>query len=140
MKKWDMDCRREVAFTRDAVADLYRADALGGADVRVTFATCLAYALEVYDSVVSAGGPVDFEYYRAAPASEFGATEEAITCPDIRYRVQFTSSSALIERLDKVKDTMQAALSGSGKVNRNWAVAVIFRVCIDAARASVHHS
>ncbi|RSX56544.1 hypothetical protein [Bifidobacterium samirii] len=139
MKKWDMDCRREVAFTRDAVADLYRENVLGGADVRVTFATCLAYALEVYEAEVSKNGPVDFDFYRKAPASMFGATDETIDCPDIRYRVQFNASPALIERLDKVKDDMQEALSGSGKINRNWVVAIIFRVAIDVARGSVHH-
>ena len=139
MKRWDMDCRREVAHTRDVVAGLYRADALGGADVRVTFATCIAYALEVYERVTESG-PVDFEYYKKAPAAGFGATEEAIDCPDVRYRVVFTASPALVDRLDEVRAEMQAALLGTGRVNRNWAVAVIFRVCIDAARGSVHYA
>lgn len=138
MKKYVMDCRREVAATRKMVAELYKANVLGSADVRVTFPTCIAYALERY-AKAREKGRIDFAFYRDAPASAFGVTAETLECPDIRYRTSFNASESLIARIDAVKVEAQAALSGGGKINRNWIVATIFRVAIHEAADTVHY-
>lgn len=138
MKKYVMDCRREVAFTSKRVGDIYRARVLGNADVRVTFATKLAYALEVYEAA-RRKGRVDFEYYKNADASEFGVDEATLDCPDIRYRTSFNASESLVARLDSVKQEIQEFLLGQGKVNRNFAVAILFRIVVDYDRDSVHY-
>lgn len=137
-KKYIMDCRREVAYTSDEVGRIHRKRVLGGAVVRVTFATKIAYALEVYE-IVRKKGLVDFEYYKNAAASEFGVTDKTLSCPDIRYRTSFNASPSLIARLDSVKQVIQEALAGQGKVNRNFVVAILFRIAIDFDRDSVHY-
>lgn len=138
MKKYVMDCRREVAYTSQLVGDIYRRRTLGGAVVRVTFATKIAYALDVYNKV-SQSGRIDFEYYKTAPASTFGVTDKTLVCPDIRYRTSFNASPSLIARLDAVKQVVQGELKGQGKINRNWVVAMLFRLVIDYDRDLVHY-
>lgn len=136
-KKYDMDCRREVAYTSNQVKNIYRQRVLGGNVVRVTFATAIAYALQILNTAIKKG-PLDFEYYKKAPASDFGVTDKTLNCPNIRYRTSFNASPSLIAQLDAAKQIIQQALAGQGKINRNFVVAVLFRIVIDYDQNRIH--
>lgn len=144
MKKISSVMRGEMRELKPRVAKLYAETIPQISPVwsnRPTLPMLIAFTLDIYDGIEKAcelgGRTIDFNIIKEMTTEQFSKTIGLnITDVGDRYRTSFHCADALLDRLDTfTRERVQPALAGSGRVNRNFSVMLLFRLALLSAHA-----